>query len=182
MQTVLTASKNFFKGAVKPLKNNKGLTLMELLAVILILGVIAGIAIPVLSGQGEKSRVTAHESNVATIEGAAERYATELGFDSAVATTDFGEIVSTHEMITEAYLKDVPENPWEGTNHAAKNSLYFTGKDSRNVVYVVLADAAPTAGTSEVITIDTDGNAVKSAISTVLPAGTYNFGGADFTF
>jgi len=53
------------------LKNKKGVTLVELLAVIVIMGIIAAIAVPAIGGLIENSRVKAAEAVLVSIEEAA---------------------------------------------------------------------------------------------------------------
>lgn len=57
------------------IKNEKGLTLIELLAVIVILGIIAAIAIPSISGIIQNSREDAVKADAITILNAAKNYA-----------------------------------------------------------------------------------------------------------
>ncbi|MFS0659747.1 prepilin-type N-terminal cleavage/methylation domain-containing protein [Niallia alba] len=56
------------------IKNEKGLTLIELLAVIVILGIIAAIAIPSISGIIQKSKEDAVKADAITILNAAKNY------------------------------------------------------------------------------------------------------------
>lgn len=55
-------------------KNNKGFTLVELIAVIAILGIIAAIAVPRFSASREKAAISAHNANVRTLMNAANLY------------------------------------------------------------------------------------------------------------
>ncbi|MBF8982636.1 prepilin-type N-terminal cleavage/methylation domain-containing protein [Lutibacter sp. B2] len=50
------------------MRNRKGFTLIELIVVIAILGILAGIAIPRLSGFQEKAKISADVATLATIE------------------------------------------------------------------------------------------------------------------
>ncbi|NLX63107.1 MAG: prepilin-type N-terminal cleavage/methylation domain-containing protein [Tissierellia bacterium] len=55
-------------------KNNKGFTLVELIAVIAILGIIAAIAVPRFSASRKKAAISAHNANVRTLMNAANLY------------------------------------------------------------------------------------------------------------
>lgn len=57
------------------LKNRKGVTLVELLAVIVIMGIIAAIAVPAIGGLIENSRIRAIEGTVTSMQEAARIYA-----------------------------------------------------------------------------------------------------------
>lgn len=62
----------------------KGFTLVELLAVIILLGIISMIAVPLINDQIQLSREKAYEQNVVSIEEAARRYGTTnmLGYST----------------------------------------------------------------------------------------------------
>ena len=59
----------------KSILNKKGVTLVELLAVVVILGIIAAIAVPTIGGLIERQRQNAAEATYDTIVAAAELYA-----------------------------------------------------------------------------------------------------------
>jgi len=71
----------------KLLKNQKGLTLIELLAVIVILAIIAAIAIPAIGNIIENSRVKGAKSDAANLISAANIYYTD-NTDPAATFTD----------------------------------------------------------------------------------------------
>ncbi|SER67341.1 prepilin-type N-terminal cleavage/methylation domain-containing protein [Salisediminibacterium halotolerans] len=59
------------KKRLQQMKNQKGLTLVELLAVIVILGIIAAIAVPAIGNIIDNAREDAHESNAESLYNAA---------------------------------------------------------------------------------------------------------------
>ncbi|MEK5056152.1 prepilin-type cleavage/methylation domain-containing protein [Niallia circulans] len=76
------------------IKNEKGLTLIELLAVIVILGIIAAIAIPSISGIIQKSKEDAVKADAITILNAAKNYV--AGNDMAKGGTINDEELSSY--------------------------------------------------------------------------------------
>lgn len=97
----------------KMLKNEKGLTLIELLAVIVILGIIAAIAVPSIGGIIQKSREDAVKADALQILNAAKIYVSSNGVD----TTDI-----TDEMLAE-YVTDV-----DGFGTAGDGTVDYTVK------------------------------------------------------
>ncbi|SOC38261.1 type IV pilus assembly protein PilA [Ureibacillus acetophenoni] len=94
--------KKFLKQLLnKRLNNEKGLTLIELLAVIVILAIVAAIAVPAIGNIIENSRIKALKSDAVTIINAAQIYYTDgktdaftLGGDSATGT-EYVQLSST---------------------------------------------------------------------------------------
>ncbi len=63
----------------KLLQNNKGFTLVELIVVIAVLGILAGIAVPRLTGVQDKARYAAGEALLANLKTPLELYRVETG-------------------------------------------------------------------------------------------------------
>lgn len=82
----------------KHIKNEKGLTLIELLAVIVILAIIAAIAIPAIGNVIENSKVKAEISDAITIINAAKLYETD-GNPLPLTKANAGDYVDVSERI-----------------------------------------------------------------------------------
>jgi len=85
-------------------KNKKGFTLLELLAVLVILAALATIAIPIFMNKSETAKQIAHNANVRMLQQQAQSYL--LAQDSIVDDTD-----CIPEMIAGGYIKELPVNP-----------------------------------------------------------------------
>lgn len=117
--------------AVQPQKrkgllgNEKGLTLIELLAVIVILAIIAAIAIPSIGGIINRTKKESHRANAQMIVDAARYAVTAEGFpmvgktaqpgsfideQNKTVTTDFFD-VTVAELNTKGYLENIPQDP-----------------------------------------------------------------------
>jgi type IV pilus assembly protein PilA len=79
---------------MKFVKNQKGLTLVELLAVIVILGVIAAIAVPAISNTIANSRANADQQTIHLLEDTAIRYAIERNIPTTVTQVDVDQLVA----------------------------------------------------------------------------------------
>jgi len=92
-------------------RNHRGFSLMELLAVVTILGIIAALIVPrvTVSSDTAKAKVMAHHKS--TINSAVERYYVEKGAWPAVNLSDIGADVN--------YFPDgVPVNPTNNTAYS----------------------------------------------------------------
>ena len=93
-------------------KNNKGFTLVELVVVIAILGILAGIAVPKLGASRRRAAITAHNANVRTLMSAATMYIADYGVPSEGLTwTEDDEEDADTNIGWGSYLQEWPEVP-----------------------------------------------------------------------
>lgn len=83
---------------------NMGFTLTELIAVIVLLGIIALIAVPVINGTIVNSKNKAYNAQVSTIEGTAKKWGVE---NTALLPNDESECkVTVAELIAQGFIED----------------------------------------------------------------------------
>ncbi|HCC07990.1 MAG TPA: hypothetical protein DEP72_07550 [Clostridiales bacterium] len=103
-------------------RNIKGFTLLELIAVLVIMAGLAMIAIPIFINKGDETRSIANNMNKAILQAQAESYISEQGISGP-------RVDIIPDMIENGYVKELPENPYKG-------ELYF---DTKN--YIVSVDS-----------------------------------------
>ena len=106
------------------LKNERGLTLIELLAVIVILAVVAAIAIPAIGNVIDNSRYKALKADAINVLHAAQFY-----FMEHPATSTW-QIVYTKDLVTEGYLDSTgkileADKPGQESNIQFVNGVYY---------------------------------------------------------
>lgn len=89
------------------LKNERGLTLIELLAVVVILGIISAIAVPSIGGLIDNTKKDAHVANATQMINAAKIYVT----GSAESIDDGGTEKLTLQMLYDKNLLEEMEDP-----------------------------------------------------------------------
>jgi type IV pilus assembly protein PilA len=118
----------------KFLKNDRGLTLVELLAVIVILGIIAAIAVPSIGGIIEKSRADAVKAEGIQVLNAAKLYVASEGIPDA----------DLQEDDLKEYLSDNGGVSWStaySVTVADANSLKLNGAASKGKVEIEFSNA-----------------------------------------
>ena len=126
--------------AIARLKNQKGLTLIELLAVLVIIGIIAAIAIPAIGGTISNSKNKADVATNQVVKEAAMRYIIDKY--SNTTTSPVNKNIAT--LVSQGYLNATPDY-----NVTANRRLSFTATLTGNSWAIVLNVDAHTAETAD---------------------------------
>ncbi|MED4037469.1 prepilin-type N-terminal cleavage/methylation domain-containing protein [Niallia taxi] len=122
----------------KHIKNEKGLTLIELLAVIVILGIIAAIAIPSIANIIHKSREDAVKADAIQIINSAKMYIAGEGSKDTITKTDLDSYLNDVSTFS-AFTVNVT------TNATSKDTVIsLTGDGAKGNVSIHFADATIT--------------------------------------
>ncbi|MHB8845620.1 MAG: type II secretion system major pseudopilin GspG [Nitrospirota bacterium] len=102
------------------MKNQKGFTLIEIMVVVIILGLLAGLVLPRILGQEDKARVETAKVQIRSLEGALDAYkldngfypTTDQGFEALIKKPEAGRI--PNKWREGGYLKParIPKDPW----------------------------------------------------------------------
>jgi general secretion pathway protein G len=100
--------------------NQRGFTLIEIMVVIIILGMLAGLVLPRILGQEEKAKVETTKVQIRALEGALDAYKldngfypeTEQGLEALIKKPEVGRIPL--KWREGGYLKParIPKDPW----------------------------------------------------------------------
>jgi len=101
------------------LRNRRGFTLIELMVVVVIIGILAAIAVPQITGQSDRAREKRAKSDLMTIGTAIEMYYTE---NNGTKPSSLDELVGVN-----GYLRSYPKDPWGGGYGYNPNATYSGG-------------------------------------------------------
>lgn len=142
-----------FMKKMKLLNNQKGLTLIELLAVIVILGIIAAIAIPSIGGIVDNSKRNADDQTNTLVREAAILYLTTVDPDGNGLLAGGGPVagytagtpgtVTANALQQQGYLRNIP-----------RRQADTTGTDNYNAIPVQYSNNGWTSPTTTLITFN----------------------------
>ncbi|MBT2660632.1 type II secretion system protein [Bacillus sp. ISL-45] len=123
------------KAIKKKMKDQRGLTLVELLAVVVILGIISAIAVPSIGNIIEKSKEDAHKSTAIQMLNAARLAVTnnepEITFSDVTESTDKKATVKLSTLESKGYIENVV-NPSDKTGGYDKETSIVVITKSTN--------------------------------------------------
>jgi len=125
-------------------KNEKGLTLVELLAVVVILGIIAAIAVPSIGSIIDNTKRDAHLANAQQLVSSAKLY---IATENPSATDLSSTGITLKNLIDNGYLSDIKDpSGTTGSTYNTENTKIFVEKDSTKgyQYYVILTNGTNT--------------------------------------
>ena len=126
------------KSEKKMNRRKAGFTLIEILLVVVIIGILAGIGIPALTGRSEQAKIAQGEANIKAVESALAIY--EMNNGSYPSSLD-GLLDSSKQGFPFLDKQTVPKDPWgnpftyvaPGSRNQYKFDLSFTTPKGKTI-------------------------------------------------
>ncbi|GGG23521.1 prepilin-type N-terminal cleavage/methylation domain-containing protein [Paenibacillus abyssi] len=112
------------------LKNQRGITLIELLAVMVIIGIIAAIAVPAITGTINNAEQKADEATNKLIEEVALRYAIDRNLTTTTTVPIATSGTTNDDLVDLGYLNAVPEWNKDANRRATATITVTNGRYS----------------------------------------------------
>jgi len=101
-------------------KNNRGFTLIELMVVIVILGILAGLIVPRIMGRPEEAKQLKAKLTIESLETSLRLYkldngtypSTEQGLDALLVAPDTGRVSNSYREGGYIEKSKIPKDPW----------------------------------------------------------------------
>ncbi|MBO5138853.1 MAG: prepilin-type N-terminal cleavage/methylation domain-containing protein [Bacilli bacterium] len=116
--------------------NKKGLTIVELLAVLVVIGLMAVVIFPVITGNINDSQNKTNEIQKASIKEAAESYVADNVGLNIFLNKDTEEI-TLNTLIEDGYLTGNYSNPKTGKDYDLINSKVTIKKENNSYIYTI---------------------------------------------
>lgn len=116
MKNQFTSNSNLKSNFIK--NKNKGFTLIEIMIVLVIMGILAGLIVPKLMGRTDDARVLQAKQDIATMAGALKMYkldnlrypTTDQGLKALITKPTTGPAANGWK--TEGYISKLAKDPW----------------------------------------------------------------------
>ncbi|WP_240927275.1 prepilin-type N-terminal cleavage/methylation domain-containing protein [Paenibacillus thiaminolyticus] len=115
---------------LKAAQNEKGMTLIELLAVIVILGIIIAIAAVVIVGQFDKAKETSDGTSARIITDAVQRYLLD---NPTIEISTEAKPIDMDTLIKKGYIKEIPKNS-KGEKLGSVSVRYASATDKQFII------------------------------------------------
>jgi len=127
-------------------RGGKGFTLVELLLVVIIVGILVGIAVPIYIGQQKKARATEARNFISGVLRGAQAYFQENGkFPSSLGTNYLSDVTATFSVV----LKNPTYFDWWVTSSATAITISAWGKSNTDVQGITISAWMNTNGQNE---------------------------------